>query len=248
MIVTSETYLQSSRFRKDLVDVDPENRLLARSPRYRLPSSLIRDSALSVSGLLNKQIGGQPVYPYQPDGLWKEFSLEKFGYKPSTGSNIHRRSIYTFWRRTVAPPNMFDSANRQNCTVKLSRTNTPLHALVMLNDPTFVEASCYLAQSVIAEPADSAGKNDIDKNKLRLGRAFQRALARVPSDSELAALTKALEASRKHFEAHPGQAKDLLSIANTIKLPEQPTGQIELAALASVVQIMMNTDEFMTRE
>jgi hypothetical protein len=101
-----------------------------------LPSTLIRDAALRVSGLLNLKVGGAPVYPYQPDGLWWEFSLERFQYKPSAGSDLHRRSLYTFWRRTVAPPNLFDTANRQTCSVKPSRTNTPLQALILMNDPT----------------------------------------------------------------------------------------------------------------
>lgn len=149
MIVTSETYLQSSRFRPELQETDPENRLLARGPRFRLPSMIIRDSALALSGLLNDEIGGQPVYPYQPAGLWKEFSLEKFTYEPSEGDDLYRRSLYTFWRRTVAPPNLFDSANRQTCTVKSSRTNTPLQALTLLNDPTFVEASRSLAENLL---------------------------------------------------------------------------------------------------
>jgi hypothetical protein len=136
LIVSSETYLQSSRFRDELTEIDPENRLLARGARFRLPSTLIRDAALRVSGLLNLKVGGAPVYPYQPDGLWWEFSLERFQYKPSAGSDLHRRSLYTFWRRTVAPPNLFDTANRQTCSVKPSRTNTPLQALILMNDPT----------------------------------------------------------------------------------------------------------------
>ncbi|MFK7767534.1 MAG: PSD1 and planctomycete cytochrome C domain-containing protein [Mariniblastus sp.] len=240
MIVTSETYLQSSKFRKDLIDVDPANRLLARSPRFRLPSSLIRDSALRVSGLLNTEIGGKPVYPYQPDGLWKEFSLESFSYKPSTGSDLYRRSLYTFWRRTVAPPNMFDSANRQTCTVKLSRTNTPLHALVMLNDPTFVESFCHLAQEVIEKP-------DLD-SKARLSLAFHRAISRQPNSKEISVLTKALKESQHYYSQHPDEAKELVSVSNSISVPDDESKLVQLAALSSVVQIIMNTDEFVTRE
>ena len=241
MIVTSETYLQSSRFRKDLVDVDPENRLLARSPRYRLPSSLIRDAALSTSGLLDQSIGGPPVYPLQPDGLWREFSLEKFSYKASTGSSLHRRSMYTFWRRTVAPPNMFDSANRQICTVKLSRTNTPLQALVLLNDPIYVEAFVRLASEVLQS---EKGRGDADL----LDVAFQRATGRKPKQSELGALLSAVEESRAFYAQNLEEAEAFVSVGESVAVPESDEQKVELAALSSVVQIIMNTDEFMTRE
>jgi hypothetical protein len=241
MIVTSETYLQSSRFREDLLDIDPENRLLARSQRFRLPSTLIRDAALAVSGLLNRDIGGKPVYPYQPDGMWKEFSLEKFGYTPSTGKDLYRRSLYTFWRRTVPPPNMFDSANRQACTVKLSRTNTPLQALVMLNDPTFVETFCKLAESVLADES-------LQDDEARLKLIFYRAVAREPNGKELVALVKALEQSREHYQSHSEEAAQFISVGASVEVPQEVEGQQELAAFASVAQVVINTDEFMTRE
>lgn len=236
MIVTSETYLQSSRFRKELVDIDPENRLLARSPRYRLRSSLIRDVALSASGLLKKEMGGPPVYPLQPNGLWAEFSLEKFSYKASTGDSLHRRSIYTFWRRTVAPPNMFDSANRQTCAVKLSRTNTPLQALVLLNDPIYVEASVRLANEVLQEVEGRADGELLE-------RVFLRAVGRRPKQVELGSLLSALELSRAYYLEHVEEAEDFVSVCD-----REGDGVVELAALASVVQVVMNTDEFMTRE
>ncbi|NNE92025.1 MAG: DUF1549 domain-containing protein, partial [Verrucomicrobiales bacterium] len=127
-IVMSRTYRQDSSVSPELRNRDPENRLLARGARFRLPAMLLRDQALALSGLLKKDIGGAPVYPYQPEGLWHEFSYEKFRYTPDTGEKLYRRSLYTFWRRTVGPPNIFDAANRQVCMVKPSRTNTPLHA------------------------------------------------------------------------------------------------------------------------
>ena len=241
MMVTSETYLQSSRFRKDLIDLDPENRLLARSPRYRLQSSLIRDAALSTSGLLDRTIGGPPVYPLQPDGLWREFSLEKFSYKASTGNSLHRRSMYTFWRRTVAPPNMFDSANRQTCTVKLSRTNTPLQALVLLNDPIFVEAFCCLASEVLRN-----GEGRADEKSLVV--AFERATGRKPKPSELRSLLSAHEESRKYYSQNLEDAEAFVSVGESVIVPDSDEQKVELAALSSVVQIIMNTDEFMTRE
>ena len=240
MLVTSEAYLQSSRHRKDLIEIDPENRLIARSPRFRLPSLLIRDAALSVSGLLNDSIGGKPVYPYQPVGLWKEFSLERFSYKPSTGEDLYRRSLYTFWRRTVAPPNLFDAANRQTCIVKSSLTNTPLHALVMLNDPTFVEASRALAQKVAQKDAGS------DQELLKKG--FMIAIGRQPTTNELSSLTAALADGRTHFSSHHEDARQLLTVGDSAKVPEDKDELVELAALTCVMQVVMNTDEFMTRE
>ena len=240
MLVTSEAYLQTSRYRKDLIEIDPENRLIARSSRFRLPSMLIRDAALSVSGLLNDSVGGKPVYPYQPVGLWKEFSLERFSYKPSTGEDLYRRSLYTFWRRTVAPPNLFDAANRQTCVVKSSLTNTPLHALVMLNDPTFVEASRALAQNICVEDAGS------DQEILKLG--FTTAIGRSPTSKEVASLTSALAESRLHFSSHHEDARKLLTVGNSGKVPEDEDKLAELAAITCVMQIVMNTDEFMTRE
>ena len=246
MIATSETYLQSSKFRKDLIEIDPENRLLARSPRYRLPSALIRDSALSASGLLNGKLGGPPVYPYQPDRLWKEFSLEKFGYQVSKGDDLYRRSLYTFWRRTVAPPNMFDASNRQTCTVKLSRTNTPLHALTLLNDPTYVEAAGYLANEVIAQSDDSSQNRSGDAGLIT--SAFFQCLGRQPNDAELKSLTEAMHESREFFSSDREAAKQFISNCKAVKVPEDPKKLESLAALSSVAQILFNTDEFMTRE
>lgn len=240
MLVTSEAYLQSSRIRKDLTDVDPENRLIARGARFRLPSLLIRDAALSVSGLLNGSVGGKPVYPYQPVGLWKEFSLERFSYKPSTGDDLYRRSLYTFWRRTVAPPNLFDAANRQTCIVKSSLTNTPLHALVMLNDPTFVEASRALAQTVLQTGAET------DEDKLGIG--FAKAIGRYPTDTELKSLGAALQESRTYFSDHPQDATKLIAIGQPQTNTDDESAIVELAAFTCAMQIVINTDEFMTRE
>ena len=240
MIVTSETYLQSSRHRMELVEIDAENRLLARGTRFRLPSFLIRDAALSVSGLLNPEIGGSPVYPYQPERLWREFSLEKFGYQSSTGKDLYRRSLYTFWRRTVPPPNMFDSSNRQTCTVKLSLTNTPLQALTLLNDPTYVETACHLALEMLSNPK----LND----KQRLQRSFFRAVGRKPSETELESLALAHQESRDYYSENPEQAKLYIAIGPSIAMPEQKEELVELSALSSVVQVILNTDEFMTRE
>ena len=150
LIVTSATYRQSSRVTQELKARDPENRLFARASRFRMPATILRDWALASSGLLEKKIGGKPVYPYQPDGIWEALAITKerdFTYPASTGKDLYRRSLYTFWRRTVGPANMFDAANRQTCRVRNAITSTPLHALTTLNDPTWVEAARVLAEA-----------------------------------------------------------------------------------------------------
>ena len=240
LIVTSETYLQSSKFRQDLKQLDPANRLLARSPRLRLASSLIRDASLSVAGLLNPKVGGSPVYPPQPPRLWKEFSLERFGYTPSSGEDLYRRSLYTFWRRTVPPPNMFDASNRQTCTVRTNRTNTPLHALTLLNDPTYVEAACHLAMEILEQ--------GLSEDRDRVATAFVRSLGRQATKSEDDSLQRALKDARQHYSRNLQDARDYVSTGPAVIVPSDETELIELASLSNVVQIIMNTDEFMTRE
>jgi hypothetical protein len=144
LIVTSATYRQSSRVTTALLERDPENRLYARGARFRLPAMVIRDQALAVSGLLVDRLGGKPVYPYQPADIWDSLAITKerdFTYPQSTGEDLYRRSLYTFWRRTVAPSNMFDASSRNTCMVRTAITSTPLHALTTLNDPTFIEAA-----------------------------------------------------------------------------------------------------------
>src|SRR4030095_12889027 len=158
LIVTSATYRQSSRVTPEAVEKDPETRLLARGPRFRLPAEMVRDNALSASGLLNKAIGGQSVFPYQPAGLWEEISRrgETFTaqeYHESQGTDLYRRSMYTFWKRTVPPASLgtFDAPDREKCTSRRALTNTPLQALVLMNDPTYIEAARWLAQRSMAE-------------------------------------------------------------------------------------------------
>ena len=149
LIVTSATYRQSSRVTPDHRARDIENRLFARSSRFRMSSLILRDWALASAGLLDPRIGGPPVYPYQPDEIWEALAITKerdFTYPASSGNDLYRRSLYTFWRRTVSPANMFDASNRQTCRVRSTTTSTPLHALTTLNDPTWVEAARMLAQ------------------------------------------------------------------------------------------------------
>jgi hypothetical protein len=153
MLVTSATYRQSSRVTEEAWELDPENRWLSRAPRYRLPAWMLRDQALAVSGLLVPRMGGPSVQPYQPPGVWEEATFGRKSYRQDSGDKLYRRSLYTFWRRIIAPTNFFDNASRQVCVVNPSRTNTPLHALTTMNDITFIEAGRHLAERVLQEEA-----------------------------------------------------------------------------------------------
>src|SRR5204862_6241042 len=179
MIVTSATYRQTSRATPALLAKDPENRLLARGPRFRMDAEMVRDSALAISGLLRDKQGGQSVKPYQPPGLWEAVSFNNSQkYVPDTGEGQYRRSLYTYWKRQSPPPNMllFDAPTREYCVVRRLRTNTPLQALVLMNDPQFVEASRGLAQRMMTEPG-------VDPKK-RIAFAFKLATARQPETGE----------------------------------------------------------------
>jgi hypothetical protein len=224
---------------KDLLARDPDNELLARGPRFRLPSMILRDVALASSGLLDPMLGGKPVYPYQPQGIWDglAITLERdFTYPQSKGRENHRRSLYTFWRRTVAPGNMFDASSRNVCTVRASLTSTPLHALTMLNDVTWVEAGRVLAQNVMA----------LEGPEARLSEAFRRVCARRPDAEELKLLVRALDRSLTEFKADPGAARAYLSQGDTpVDASRDPA---ELAAYASVCLAIFNLDEAMTKE
>ncbi|MCB1230002.1 MAG: PSD1 domain-containing protein [Verrucomicrobiae bacterium] len=238
LIVTSATYRQSSRVSPELVERDPENRLLARGARFRLPSMLIRDQALALSGLLNPQIGGRPVYPYQPPGLWEEFSYEKFGYTPDHGEKLYRRSLYIFWRRTLGPTTLFDTANRQTCLVKPLRTNTPLHALITLNDPAYVEAARVWAEAILRE-----GVNDPAAS---VSWAYRRATGHSPTDTQTNLLTGTYRKARDHFGSYPDEAKALLAVGETP--PDPKLDPTEIASYAQVAQLILNLDEVLVRE
>ena len=170
LIVTSATYRQSSKVTPALLEKDPENRLLARGPRLRLPAEMIRDTALAASGLLNDEIGGPSVLPYQPKGLWEEMAFgdgfSAQAYEQSHGPDLYRRGMYTFWKRTVPPASLatFDAPDREKCTARRALTNTPLQALALMNDPTYVEASRALAQRALLE----GGTDDEEPHRLRL--------------------------------------------------------------------------------
>lgn len=238
-IVMSATYRQSSKVTSELLKKDQDNRLLARGARFRVASPFLRDIALASSGLLNPAIGGKPVYPYQPKGIWDglAITLERdFTYPQSTGPDLYRRSLYTFWRRTVAPGNMFDASSRQACTVRASLTSTPLHALTTLNDVTWVEAARVLAQSVMNGCCPSN----------QFSEAFRRVCARRPTPAESKILKASYERALKAYQADPQRAKDLLAVGET---PTDPKlDRAKLAAFASVCLAIYNLDEALTRE
>ena len=240
LILTSATYRQASKVTADHKAKDPENRLYGRAGRFRMPAPVLRDWALAVSGLLDAKIGGKPVYPYQPDGVWESLAITKerdFTYPTSSGSDLYRRSLYTFWRRTVGPSNMFDTSNRQACRVRQAQTSTPLHALTTLNDPTWVEAARVLA-------AKSA-KVSVDFNE-RLTYAVRQVLGRGPSKLERVVLTRAFEKQKSLFAKDVDAAKALLATGNA---PQDETlDPVELAAFTNVCLGAMNLDEALTRE
>jgi mono/diheme cytochrome c family protein len=241
LIVTSSTYRQSSRVTQELRQRDPENRLLARGPRFRLPSLLLRDVALASSGLLNPAMGGKPVYPYQPKGIWDGLAITNerdFTYPQSKGPDLYRRSLYTFWRRTVAPSDMFDTSTRQTCKVRLTITSTPLQALTMLNDVVWVEAGRTLAEHVMKE----AG-NDPDA---RLTEAFRRVCSRRPSSDELRVLRRSLDRALATYRADPKAAEAYLKQGDSPR--DASLDPVEHAAYATVCLAIYNLDEALTKE
>jgi hypothetical protein len=241
LLVTSATYRQSSKMTPVLRQRDPENRLLARGSRFRMPSMLLRDVALASSGLLDRRIAGKPVYPYQPPGIWDGLSITKerdFTYPQSKGPDLFRRSLYTFWRRTVAPANMFDASVRNVCKVRSSNTSTPLHALTTLNDVTWVEAGRALAERVLKEapPAPEA----------RLTEAFRRVCGRRPNVSELGVLRRGLGRALAAYRANPAAAEAYLKAGESPR--DSTLDPIEHAAYAGVCLTLFNLDEALTRE
>ncbi len=241
LILTSETYQQSSRVRPELAEIDPENRLLARGPRFRLPAEMIRDNALALSGLLVPKTGGPSVYPYQPEGLWDELSNKswRYPYLQKPGEGLYRRSLYTIWKRTAPPPAMqiFDIANRDLCTVRRKETSTPLQALVLLNDPQYQEAARKIAERIFAlEPMEIAAQ---------MALVFQIVLGREGSEVELERILAFYLEEKNWYEQHPEEALAYLSVGasewNPILSPAS------LTALGLTINSLMNTAEAYTR-
>ncbi len=241
-IVMSATYRQSSRITPELLAHDPENRLLARQTRFRLPAELVRDNALAASGLLTRKVGGPSVRPYMPAGVWDEtnFYGNLRNYKHDVGDNLYRRSLYTIWKRTAAPPSMllFDAPGREVCSVRRGRTNTPLQALALMNEVTFVEASRVLATKAIKD----GGKSPEE----RITLAFHLTISRSPSDAELKVLVAGVTKRLAAFKANPDAAKKLLSPGDT--KPDVSIDPTELAAYTVTASVILNLDETITRE
>jgi hypothetical protein len=240
LIVMSATYRQSSRVSPELRARDAENRLYARASRFRMPSMLLRDWALASSGLLDPRIGGVPVYPYQPDAVWEALAITKerdFTYPKSSGSDLYRRSLYTFWRRTVIPANMFDASNRQTCRVRQGTTSTPLHALTTLNDPTWVEAARVLAEQSIKSSGDL---------NARLTHAFRRVVGRPATEADLKALRRAYDRQAAIYQADIDGAKAFLAVGESKR--DEGLNPAEHAAMSAVCLAILNLDEALTRE
>ena len=238
VMATSATYRQSSVASPALLARDPENRLLARAPRFRLPAWMLRDAALHSSGLLNPALGGPPVRPHQPEGVWEEIFMGRFKYEPSEGAAQHRRSLYAFWRRSIAPTFLFDSAQRRVCEVRTPRTNTPLQALTLLNDETFLEAARALATELLTL-ADASSED-------RLVEIYRRILARPPTGKEAAVLRREFDRALALYRAQPEAAKQLLSTSARPQAAQQ--NPAEAAAYTVVASLVFNLDEAITHE
>lgn len=238
-IVLSATYRQSSLPTDSRwAAQDPENRLLAHGPRHRYSAEQLRDNALAVSGLLARHLGGPSVMPYQPAGLWEEAGTGK-SYQEGHGEDLHRRSLYTFWRRTLAPPNMltFDAGSREVCAVRRERTATPLQALVLWNDPQFVEAARVLAERLLHDQPESAA--------MRQQSAFRLLTSRVPSDKEQEILSRLYQEQCVVYQAQPEDALALISIGEAPR--DGNLNAAEHAALTALVLTLLSHDECVTR-
>lgn len=241
-MLMSAAYQQSAAVTPAMVERDPENRLLARGPRFRLQAEMIRDQALFLSGVLVEKLGGPSVRPYQPDGVWDEINVygNLRNYKHDKGEGLYRRSMYTIWKRTAAPPAMtvFDMPNREVCTVKRSRTNTPLQALALMNDVTYIESARILAGRMLSEGGGTPEE--------RIAWAFERATARQPTANEIKILTGGLAKRIARYTADPEAAKQLISQGET--KPDPKFAAPELAAYTMTASIILNLDEVVTRE
>ena len=245
LIVTSATYRQSSATTSEGSAKDPENRLLAHGPRQRLQAEFIRDQALAISGLLNDSIGGASVSPYQPAGLWEELASREDGknwtaqtYTQSHGPDLYRRTMYTFWKRTSPPPTLstFDAPDRETCTVRRLRTNTPLQALILMNDPTYVEASRKLAERLLTEARS-------DEKRVEL--AFQLALSRAPAKKEAAILLRIVQAQLAVYRKDQHAAIELLDVGEAAR--NQNLDAAQLAAWTVVANVILNLDETISK-
>jgi hypothetical protein len=239
LIATSAAYRQASRVTPALLQKDPENRLLARGPRLRLSAEMVRDQALFVSGLLVEKAGGPSVKPYQPAGLWRELTSEG-DYQQDHGASLYRRSLYTFWKRTIPPPTMmtFDAAGRELCMVRETRTNTPLQALTLMNEVTYVEAARVLAERMMKQ----GGKAP----EARIAFAFRLATGRAPKPAEQAILVNGLRFYLADYQKDRAAALKLVTAGESKRDEKLEVG--ELAAYTALAGLVLNLDEVVTKE
>jgi hypothetical protein len=242
LIVTSATYRQDSTVTPRLFELDPENRLLARGPRYRLDAEELRDNALYIGGLLDLKMGGRGVHPYQPAGIWEAVGYTASNtakYTQDHGEALFRRSLYIFWKRTAAPPSMttLDAPSREQCRARRERTDTPLQALLLMNDTQYFEAARHLGYRMLREGGDS------EDSRLRYG--FRLAAARPPTDSERAVLEETLAAERARYASNSAAATNTISVGESpIPTDVPPT---DLAAYTMVANLLLNLDEVITK-
>jgi hypothetical protein len=241
MLVTSATYRQSAQVSKAALEKDPHNRLLSRAPRYRMDAEMIRDYALAASGLLSAKVGGPSVKPYQPEGVWEAVGMigsNTRDYKRDSGEGLYLRSMYTFWKRAAPPASLdiLNAPNREFCTVRRERTNTPLQALVTLNDPQFVEAARSLAQLTLKQNVSTEARIDFMARRL-LSRPF-----RAP---EMAVVQKSLDALAAYYQGHPDDAQKLVTVGES--RPDATMDVPQLAAWTMLANELFNLDEVLNK-
>jgi len=246
MIVMSATYRQRSKTTSEQMEKDAANLLLSHMPRVRLPAELIRDQALATSGLLNPQIGGPSVKPYQPADLWSALTFQNMDeydtnfYIQDTGAKLYRRGLYTFWKRTILPPHMqiFNAAGREMCSMRQENTNTPIQALAIMNDPTFVEAARFLGQRMVREGGERSG------DRIRYG--YKLLMAHDPNPAKEKILLGALGDYQSHYIQYQDDAKKILGVGDSKPSPDIP--EPELAAFTALASVMLNMDEAITKQ
>jgi len=238
-IVTSETYKQSSLATPQMLERDPDNRLLARQSRFRVDAEIVHDVALETSGLLSEKFGGPSVRPYQPDGYLGALNYPKRYWAPSHGEDLHRRAIYTMWQRSYLHPSLltFDAPTREECTVNRVNSNTPLQALVLMNDPIFVEAARVLAQNMMMSGGSTLSS--------RIDWGFLRATGRAARPDEQQILSRLFQQSLAEFRSKPQAAKELLATGEAPRSSQLPAPQ--LAAMTNVARAILNLHETIAR-
>jgi hypothetical protein len=239
LIVTSDTYRQTSTPTQRLFEQDPENRLLGRQGRWRLEAELVRDNALTLAGLLDPSVGGPSAKPYQPEGYWENLNFPKRTYEASTGTEQYRRGLYTWWQRTFLHPSMLalDAPTREDCTAERNRSNVPQQALVLLHDPSYVEAARAFAVRIL--------RNCKGDENTRLSWAWRQTLSRGPTQQESAALLAVLDNHHSYYQQDRSSAEAYLKVGATPAPPDLDAA--ELAAWTNVTRVLLNLHETLTR-